>query len=376
MVSLVLTFDEKGNVTDTTAYTLTGYYPDTFNTTGQVAFTAKLGDLVCNPFPGTEALKYSENGDFHVFDQGESAYIKVVKSAKSFTGGSFTDYDTTAAPNVYRNGTVSIVAGDGVANYGAGEYVSLAAIPGSDVNNDKVVITWYDTNARTLYYSCNTTPLTNRNGTYNAANGTTGWSTPVAVFSTTDYYYAGEYCKIAVDKNGGIHIAAYDPVNLDLVYAYASGYNESFTTCVVDSNGVVGSNLTLDVALDNGKAVPFIGYYATSCIKPKYARLVEDLGNGSEQEEVTGKWEISVVPTSSIIEMQSNQHNDINIGVWKNSGAITNSTTGESSTNNQSSSYSSVSNGQIYGNGTKNPVLGYAIKYGSSSDTIETAQMK
>lgn len=368
--------DENGNVTDTTAYTLTGYYPDSFGTTGQVAFTAKLGDLVCKPFPGTEALKYRENGNFHVFDQGESAYIKVVKSAKSFTGGSFTDYDTTPAPYVYRNGTVSIVAGDGVANYGAGEYVSLAAIPGSDVNNDKVVITWYDTNARTLYYSCNTTPLTNRNGTYNAANGTTGWSTPVAVFSTTDYYYAGEYCKIAVDKNGGIHIAAYDPVNLDLVYAYASGYNESFTTCVVDSNGVVGSNLTLDVALDNGKAVPFIGYYATSCIKPKYARLVEDLGNGSEQEEVTGKWEISVVPTSSIIEMQSNQHNDINIGVWKNSGAITNSTTGESSTNNQSSSYSSVSNGQIYGNGTKNPVLGYAIKYGSSSDTIETAQMK
>ena len=374
--------DENGNVTDTTAYTLTGYYPDSFGTTGQVAFTAKLGDLVCNPFPGTEALEYSENGNFHVFDKGESAYIKVVKSAKSFTGGSFTDYDTTAAPNVYRNGTVSIVAGDGVANYGAGEYVSLAAIPGSDVNKDKVVITWYDTNARTLYYSCNTTPLTNRNGTFNKADGTTGWSTPVAVFSTTDYYYAGEYCKIAVDKNGGIHIAAYDPVNLDLVYAYASSYSSSFTTCVVDSNGVVGSNLTLDVALDNNEnAVPFIGYYATSCIKPKYARFVGAnlTGNidGSQDDEVTGKWEISVVPTSSIIEMQSNQHNDINIGVWKNNrGIIKESQQGESGTHNISSSYDSTSNGQIYGNGTKNPVLGYAIKYGSSSDTIETAQMK
>lgn len=375
--------DENGNVTDTTAYTLTGYYPDSFGTTGQVAFTAKLGDLVCKPFPGTEALKYRENGNFHVFDQGESAYIKVVKSAKSFTGGSFTDYDTTPAPYVYRNGTVSIVAGDGVANYGAGEYVSLAAIPGSDVNNDKVVITWYDTNARTLYYSCNTTPLTNRNGTFNKADGTTGWSTPVAVFSTTDYYYAGEYCKIAVDKNGGIHIAAYDPVNLDLVYAYASVYNESFTTCVVDSNGVVGSNLTLDVALDNGKAVPFIGYYATSCIKPKYARFVGtsltgDI-DGSKNDEVTGKWEISVVPTDRVVEMQSNQHNDINIGVWKNNnGELTGAdVTGKVSFfTNSPNGYSSTSNGQIYGNGTKNPVLGYAIKYGSSSDTIETAQMK
>ena len=375
--------DENGNVTDTTAYTLTGYYPDTFGTTGQVAFTAKLGDLVCNPFPGTEALEYSENGNFHVFDKGESAYIKVVKSAKSFTGGSFTDYDTTAAPNVYRNGTVSIVAGDGVANYGAGEYVSLAAIPGSDVNKDKVVITWYDTNARTLYYSCNTTPLTNRNGTFNKADGTTGWSTPVAVFSTTDYYYAGEYCKIAVDKNGGIHIAAYDPVNLDLVYAYASGYNESFTTCVVDSNGVVGSNLTLDVALVDNKPVPFIGYYAISCIKPKYARFVGgslsgDI-DGSKNDEVTGKWEISVVPTDRVVEMQSNQHNDINIGVWKNNnGELTGAdVTGKVSFfTNSPNGYSSTSNGQIYGNGTKNPVLGYAIKYGSSSDTIETAQMK
>ena len=303
-----------------------------------------------------------------------------IKFKRKCEFGNFDDYDIMGDSYYYRNSTVNIVAGDGVKGYGAGEYVSLGVVPGSAVDNDIVVITWYDTNARTLYYSYNKTPLTNRSGTYNAADGNTGWSKPVAVFSDTDYDYAGEYCKIAVDKNGGIHIAAYDPVNLDLVYAYASSYSSSFTTCVVDSNGVVGSNLTLDVALENGNAVPFIGYYATSCIKPKYARFVGgslsgDI-DGSKNDEVTGKWEISVVPTSSIIEMQSNQHNDINIGVWKNSGAITNSTTGGSSTNNQPSSYSSVSNGQIYGNGTKNPVLGYAIKYGSSSDTIETAQMK
>ena len=385
--------DENGNVTDTTAYTLTGYWKGNFATTGQVAFKAKLGDLVCKPFPGTEALKYSENGNFHVFDQGENAYIKVVKSAKSFTGGSFIDYDTKPAPEAYRNGTVSIVAGDGVANYGAGEYVSLAAIPGSDVNNDKVVITWYDTNARTLYYSYNETPLTERNGTFNKADGTTGWSTPVAVFSgNEDHEYAGEYCKIAVDKNGGIHIAAYDPVNLDLVYAYASAYNASFTTCVVDSNGVVGSNLTLDVALENGRVSPYIGYYATSCIKPKIAfytgenpagetALVHGFTsspeNGSSEDLFTGNWECSVVPTSKVVEMQSNQHNDINIGVWKDSSGIRKaSSTGTSSVTNSPNSYDSTSNGQIWGNGTANPVLGYAVKKGSSGDTIETAQLK
>lgn len=357
-------------------YKLNGYYD---NDSGKIAFNVKNGNTVQKPFPkGFGANEYTSNKDDTLRYPKDNVYVKIVRPELD----DFEDFDTTKAPYQYRNSTVNIVAGDGVTGYGAGEYVSLGVVPGTTAYNDVVVITWYDTNARTLYYSYNTTPLTNRSGTYNAANGTTGWSTPVAVFSGKDYDYAGEYCKIAVDKKGGIHIAAYDPVNLDLVYAYASSYSSSFTTCVVDSNGVVGSNLTLDVALDNNKkAVPFIGYYATSCIKPKYARFVGTslTGNidGSQDDEVTGNWEISVVPTSSIIEMQSNQHNDINIGVWKyNDGIIKNSDKGDSVTNNTPSSYDSTSNGQIYGNGTENPVLGYAIKYGSSSDTIETAQMK
>ena len=368
--------DKDGNLSEDKYYTLGGYYTGGFDGSGQVAFVAydSYGNKIA-PFPGTGGKNYTKDGDFH--NLTDKVYIKVIKNPKSFVNGSsFYDFDTEKKPYAYRNSAVNIVAGNGVTGYGAGEYVSLGVVPGSNINDDVVVITWYDTNARTLYYSYNTTPLTDRRGTYNAANGTTGWSTPKAVFDGKDYDYAGEYCKIAVDKNGGIHIAAYDPVNLDLVYAYAPSYNSNFTTCVVDSNGVVGSNLTLDVALENGKAIPFIGYYATSCIKPKYARLVGTLGDGSVNDEVTGTWEISVVPTSSIIEMQSNQHNDINIGVWKDSGVIKVSTTGTSETTNTASGYSSNSNGQIFGNGTKNPVLGYAIKYGSSGDTIETAQMK
>ena len=363
--------DKDGNLSDDNKYyTLGGYYTDGFDGSGQVAFVARdSNNKDIKPFPGTNEKSYTQYGNFRILN--EDVYIKVVKKF-----GSFNDFDTTKAPYSYRNSTVNIVAGDGVTGYGAGEYVSLGVVPGTTAANDVVVITWYDTNARTLYYSYNTTPLTNRSGTYNAADGTTGWSEPVAVFERKDYDNAGEYCKIAVDKNDGIHIAAYDPVNLDLVYAYAESYRSDFETCVVDSNGVVGSNLTLDVALENCSAVPFIRYYATSCIKPKYARLVGTLGDGSVNDEVTGTWEISVVPTSNIIEMQSNQHNDINIGVRKNNGEITNSKTGNSSTSNTLNGYNSNSYGQIYGHGTKNPVLGYVIKYGSSSDTIETAQMK
>ena len=363
--------DKDGNRNDNAqAYTI--YKPGHGNTSTDWWFKLfNENESYTNAFPIWGG--YTESNDNKRRYPKEEMFVKIKRKC---TFGNFDDYDVMGDAYYYRNSTVNIVAGDGVTGYGAGEYVSLGVVPGSNVADDVVVITWYDTNARTLYYSFNKTPLTNRSGTYNAADGNTGWSKPVPVFAGKDYDYAGEYCKIAVDKNGGIHIAAYDPVNLDLVYAYAESYNDSFKTCVVDSNGVVGSNLTLDVALENGKAVPFIGYYATSCIKPKYARLVGDLGDGSVNDEVTGTWEISVVPTSSIIEMQSNQHNDINIGVRKNNGEITNSKTGNSSTSNTLNGYNSNSYGQIYGNGTKNPVLGYAIKYGSSSDTIETAQMK
>ena len=275
-----------------------------------------------------------------------------------------------------------MLAGDGT-SYGASEYVSIAAISAQQSYVDDIITAvWYDSSMRTLYYSYNNTPTVNRNNTTDRS----GWSDPVEVFSGTDYDTAGEYCKISVDENGGVHIAAYDPENQDLVYAYLPADSKGvasaasdFTTCVVDSNGVVGSNLTLDVGLDTDGTtpLPYIGYYATSCIKPKIARLVADLSDGSFDDEVTGVWEISVVPTDQVVEMQSNQHNDINIGIWKDaSGKVKVSATGTSSTSNTVNSYDSISNGQVWGNGTKNAVLGYAVKKGSSGDTIETAQMK
>ena len=98
--------------------------------------------------------------------------------------------------------------------------------------------------------------------------------------------------------------------------------------------------------------------------------------DGSVDDEVTGLWEISVIPTAETIETQSHQHNDINIGVWKNNGVLSNSATGTSSTYNSVNSYSSDSHGDVWGNGTKNAVLGYAIKHGATGDNIETAQMK
>ena len=337
---------------------------------------------------------------------GVGCFVREVTSvnASNPVVNSFVDYDTSGTPYTYRNGTVSIVAGNGT-TYGAGEYLSIAVISEENATvDDKVVMVWYDSTARKLYYSCNKEPLENANG----KSDRSGWTTPVEVFNqSSDMAKAGEYCKVAVDSNGGVHIAAYDPINLDLVYAYLpkdkieTTSQSDFRTCIVDSNGVVGSNLTLDVGKvsNQGNVVPYIGYYATSSIRPKIAYYVDKenstetelilgfasdaakVADGSIDDEFTGSWECSIVPTDSTVEMQSNQHNDIGIGLWKDGGVIVDSnspkyTTGNSATNNTMKGYDSVSNGNVYGNGTKNAVLGYAIKHGSIGDNIETAQMR
>ena len=290
--------------------------------------------------------------------------------------GNFTDNDTTGSPYEYRNGTVSMIAGSKTGR-NAGEYISIGAIKGVGIDgSDVVVIVWYGSD-RKLWYSYTTSSPMNRQGQTDGR----GWSTPTAVFSD-DMENAGEYCKLVVDNEGGIHIAAYDPVNLDLCYAYMESYNGGgFETCVVDSNGVTGSNLTLDVAKVGDNWIPYIGYYATYCIKPKYAYKVDTSSMnpaGSVDDMFTGAWESMVVPTSSTIEMQSNQHNDINIAVWKDADGklINNPKTGTNSHATNEDGYSKTAYGQVYGNGTSNPIFGYVIKSGASRNTIETAQMK
>lgn len=286
-------------------------------------------------------------------------------SAKSSSG-------TTRAENVTY---VNLLAG-GNTGRNAGEYVSLGVVPGSSANGDVVVAVWYDSTNRCLKYAYNAAPLSSANG----ADSGSEWTAVETVFSG-DMASVGEYCEVIVDKDGGIHIAAYDPTNLDLVYAYKSSYNASgFTTCIVDGNGVVGSNLTLDIAKVNDVWTPYIGYYATSCVKPKLAYKVSSgtAVSGTIDDSFTGDWECAVVPTSYATPLGSQGNNRMNVGVWKNSSTwvIKNSTTGTASHNHSGTGYKATCNDTVYGNGTQNPVMGYAIKINGSSTYIETAQMK
>lgn len=258
-----------------------------------------------------------------------------------------------------------------VNSYHSGKFVSIDVVSGSSTSQDVVVLVWYDAEAKKLMYTykknpCNDNDAGNSDSNYgsNYTDGT--WSTPIEIFDS-----AGEYCKIKVDSNNGIHIAAYDTVNADVVYAYLSDYEQRTVTgsCTVDSTDILGTYITLDVANVSGKQIPYIGYYANSIQKPKFAKLSENAINsydaGVVDSSYTGNWEVSVIPTISAMVEGS-----INVGVWKDSsGNLINSQTGNS--------YARTDMGVCFGNGTKNAVLGYAITNSSGAGgTIETAQLK
>ena len=314
---------------------------------------------------------YDDTNDEVRFKAGRTNSTKK-ESFGMFSDSATNSSGTTRSENVKY---VNLLAG-GNTGRTAGDYVSLGVKPGTAYNNDVVVAVWYDSINRCLKYAYNTNPLESKIGSKSGSE----WIGVETVF-TDDMKNAGEYCQIIVDKNGGIHIAAYDPLNLDLVYAYKSAYNATgFQTCIVDGNGVVGTNLTLDVAKVNGVWTPYIGYYATSCVKPKLAYKItsENAVPGTIDDMLTGAWECSIVPTSSYITLGSQGNNKMNVGIWKDISTweIKNSTTGTKSSNHSGSGYGSTCNDTVWGNGTKNPVMGYAIKISGSSCYIETAQLK
>ncbi|MGP1594779.1 MAG: Ig-like domain repeat protein [Treponema sp.] len=293
--------------------------------------------------------------------------------------GQFTDQETGSKVTAYNQANVDIVAGQykgsgsSLVNTGntTGTYLSLGVVSGQDANHDVAVLIWFDETERTLKYTYKTKPQTAAHASQTNPTATGGgWHVPVNVFDQTN---TGEYCKIAVDKNGGIHIAAFDSDAADLKYAYLSSYNAAgFKTSTVDAYGITGTHITLDVAYTNGTAgiaVPYIGYYSPSAGRSKLAYLhdtatgVENAAQGIDTHGYfTGKWEISVIPTASRV-----QQDNINVGVWKDNGVIKASNSGTSSSNRDA--------GTVYGNGTANPVLGYAIKQ-SMNGYIETAQKK
>ncbi len=264
----------------------------------------------------------------------------------------------------------------------AGAYVSLDVIPDTN-GNDTVVLVWYDGTDTLFTYSKSDKHITDSTPSNLSGNGANGagryagtgkisdyWAPPVKIFEGF-----GSFCKIAADKNGGVHIAAQDPSSGgDLHYAYLSSPTSTPVKCLVDSCGNVGSQLTIDVGVDgSGVIVPHISYYGEAM--PKMAYLpggVETLAAGADENELfTGVWECGYVPTSSDVP-----EDKINVCLWKNNGVITDSKVGNPSAVGTSSLNPSGNTGTCYGNGSSNPVVGYVRKQNSAVYWVETAQKK
>ncbi|HQB88467.1 MAG TPA: hypothetical protein PLJ76_05590, partial [Treponemataceae bacterium] len=250
----------------------------------------------------------------------------------------------------------------------AGKYVAIDVVPDTTSATDVVVAVWYD--GADLKYSYKLNPFTD-NDADQAHSGTVGyWSPAITIF--TD---GGKYCAINVDPNEGIHIAAQDSENLDLKYAYLSSYdmtyNEAVNSVVVDSYGITGTQVKINTQIENGKVIPYITYYNGATEKPKMAYLVPRTtmdytlaGSDPINESYTGNWEISIIPTISEV-----QDDHINIGLWKTKAGVKRTSVYTATSN------IGVTSGTAYGNGTANPVVGYAIVDGTQG-YIETAQKK
>ena len=270
----------------------------------------------------------------------------------SYKGNSVTS-GSNANSGKYYNGHVQVIAhthGGGTSLGNPGEYVSLGVVKNG--TSDVVVLVWYDSEAGNLLYTYNTTPTTVRNGLSKE-----GWSEAKTIF--TD---AGEYCQIATDAGGGIHIAAYDGTNGDLKYAHLSSYDSAYTeatnSVIVDSYAIAGQNISIDVKEVYGTYVPYISYYALSSAKPKLAyRTATSVGDGAISEVYTGDWEVTIIPTPS-----KTPQDRISVGT------VTTPATGTSTLGQYY--------GKCYANGSDNTVLGYQIRDSSTSGFIETAQMK
>ena len=249
----------------------------------------------------------------------------------------------------------------------AGKYVSIDVIPGSTTASDVVVAVWYD--GSNLKYSYKVNPYTDYDADQ-THDGTSGyWSKAKTIFTN-----GGKYCAVKVDANGGVHIAAQDSVNQDLKYAYLESYNATYSennAVTVDAYAIVGSQVQIDVQKEGDQFIPYISYYAGSMQKPKMAYLVPQTtmnytvaGVNSSDESYTGKWEVTFIPTNSEV-----QDDHTNIGLWKTTAGVKRENVYKGTDS------LGETEGTIYGNGTANPVIGYATIEGTQG-YIETAQMK
>lgn len=242
--------------------------------------------------------------------------------------------------------------------------VAIDAIAGSTTADDIVVAAWCTGDGVKFAYKKN--PYTDNDADQTHANTDGYWSPAVEVFSG-----ACEDVSIKADASGAVHISAYNKAKQSLVYCYiGSDLTTMGDVVTVDSYQIVGSRTQIDVQKEGKYYVPYISYYNPATQKTKLAYLLAGENYSAQgvndDDTFTGNWEVSVIPTSSDI-----QEDHTNIGLWKDTSGLRRDSVGGTVNNGQIGD----NEGQTSGNGTNNPVVGYATVIGIRG-FIETAQMR
>lgn len=238
--------------------------------------------------------------------------------------------------------------------------VAVAAL-----NNGTAVVAYYTGKELKIQYA----PFSsiNSNNAYNAT-----WTTKTVSSK------GGKNVAMVADAAGGLHFAYSSNSGADLYYTYMSSLTATPVTMLVDSYDNVGSYCTIDVGRTSSTSsqwIPYITYKRDAsevALKMAYpvVNVSTEKPGASSAGFFTGNWDVCTIPSAN------NSTNDlVNVGLcktWSN-GVIQDFPTGaDDFSYNPGGTYAICDSSVIYGNGTQNPVVGYAVEQGY----IEVAQKK
>lgn len=238
--------------------------------------------------------------------------------------------------------------------------VAVAAL-----NNGTAVVAYYTGKELKIQYA----PFSSIDNN-EAANAT--WTTKTVSSK------GGKNVAMVADAAGGLHFAYSSNSGADLYYTYMSSLTATPVTMLVDSYDNVGSYCTIDVGRTSSTSsqwIPYITYKRDAsevALKMAYpvVNVSTEKPGASSAGFFTGNWDICTIPSAN------NSTNDlVNVGLCKDwgNGVIQNFPTGaDDFSYNPGGTYAICNSSVIYGNGTQNPVVGYAVEQGY----IEVAQKK
>lgn len=253
-----------------------------------------------------------------------------------------------------------------IADSGASPYVAVGALP----SDGTAVVVWYDKNVQALKM---------KSAAFSSVTSTSvSWTDRGTISSV-----GGKYVSMAIDEAGGVHLAYLSNSGANLYYTYMSSVSATPVTMLVDAYQDVGDRCMITVGRESTSKpwIPYISYKSNyaSHTKIAYPVFADDADaatmptSGIEDgtEKYTGAWNVSLVPDTSL-----SIDDTVSIGVNKdwasNSGVMHKFPTGNTQTASDIGAYALCDATIVYGNGTKNPVMGYAIEDGS----IQMAQKK